>query len=81
MLAITSVALPTLTSIIVASSSESCDMSIASICLPLTTMAARFLPPPDVNTVLERGIPPILYPILYGSSIQITSVFSSSIIF
>ena len=81
MQAITSVALPNLASIIVASSSDSCDMSIASICLSLTTKAARFLPAPDVNTVQERGIPTILLPILYGSCIQITSVSSPFIIF
>ena len=50
-------------------------MSIASICLSLTKMAARFVPTPDVNTVLERGVPPVLHPILYGPFIQITSLF------
>jgi len=44
MLAITNVTLPTLHSIIVASSSESLVMSTTSICLLLITMAVRIFP-------------------------------------
>ena len=44
-------------------------------------MAERFLPSPAVNTVQERGIPPSLPPVIYGSCMQIMSGFSSPIIF
>ena len=61
--------------------SKSCFISRASIWLLVTTIAARFLPSPDVKILNFFGIPAILFWIVYGSWMQRMSVQSSSIIF